>query len=273
MRQHWEATSSSSTGPSTTRRFGCLRNKTGATRLGFAVLVKFFEFEVASQAEPRGSRRGGRHLAGRWVSLELFRRYGWTGRTKSASSGADQEAFRISGVETEADAETLTAGGRRDLATGPPTGAGGNGAARTLPGRAGGAAVAWGNHPDLNRRLAAATNGSRGDACGGCPAGDPGRLGKAARSARSRRREPLGAGIPQVRRRHVGLESMLAELDKWLGSGNLDLAAGSSTRVGPKWCADGGTGPRPRRRRRMNAHPNGSGSRSWPPCVWSRSGK
>lgn len=109
MRQHWEADELVEHWTLTDEDLRRLRNKTGATRLGFAMLMKYFESEGRFPTGPEEIPvEVVVHLArGVGVSWELFARYRWTGRTIERHRAEIRQRFGFR-ESTDADAAALT---------------------------------------------------------------------------------------------------------------------------------------------------------------------
>ena len=84
--------------------FELLANKTGATRLGFALLLKFFELEARFPRREDVPRAAAEFMAGQAkVDPELFGEYRWSGSTIEYRRAQirDFHGFRVAAVGDE----------------------------------------------------------------------------------------------------------------------------------------------------------------------------
>ena len=84
--------------------FELLANKTGATRLGFALLLKFFELEARFPRREDVRRAAAEFMAGQAkVDPELFGEYRWSGSTIEYHRAQirDFHGFRVATVGDE----------------------------------------------------------------------------------------------------------------------------------------------------------------------------
>jgi Domain of unknown function (DUF4158) len=150
MRQHWEVDELVEHWTLDDQDVRLLRNKTGATRLGFAVLLKFFEHQGRFPAGPDEVAIEVVDFIAGQLGLSFTR----AGRLRLVRSlvesppSADPIALRVSGIDRGRRRGPDRLAGRGSLVSGSPPGTGRSGAGGTLPGRAGGTALARAHHPD-----------------------------------------------------------------------------------------------------------------------------
>jgi hypothetical protein len=110
MRQHWEIDELLDHWRLDDQEVRLLRNKTGATRLGFAVLLKFFEHEGRFPSGPDEVPVEVVDFIARQLGLSFtaLAAYDWSGRSWKAHRAQIRKRFGFR-ESTEADAEALTA--------------------------------------------------------------------------------------------------------------------------------------------------------------------
>ena len=109
MRQHWEADELVDHWTLTDEDVQALRNKTGATRLGLAVLLEFFEHEGRFPSGPADVPvEAVVFIAGQLgLSFTMLATYDWSGRSWKAHRAQIRGRFGFR-ESNEADAEALT---------------------------------------------------------------------------------------------------------------------------------------------------------------------
>jgi Domain of unknown function (DUF4158) len=110
IRQHWETDELAEHWTLDDQDMKLLRNKTGATRLGFAVLLKFFEQEGRFLSGPEEAPVEVVEFIARQLGLSFtaLAAYDWSGRSWKAHRAQIRKRFGFRD-STEADAEALTA--------------------------------------------------------------------------------------------------------------------------------------------------------------------
>ena len=104
MRREWELEDLIECWTLDEAEFELLANKTGATRLGFALLLKFFELEARFPRREDVPRAAAEFMAGQVkVDPELFGEYRWSGSTIEYHRAQirDFHGFRVATVGDE----------------------------------------------------------------------------------------------------------------------------------------------------------------------------
>jgi hypothetical protein len=97
VRREWEPEELIASWTLTDRDWELIANKSGATRLGFALLVRFFDLEARFPAHPGELPQAAvEYVAGLVkVAPGALADYEWSGRTIEVSPGADPSCVRV----------------------------------------------------------------------------------------------------------------------------------------------------------------------------------